>query len=119
MRSVARLVLAAVLLMQAIHVARACVVHADRPAIAFSVQDHCKPQGKQAPLPANACLTQCLQADQTSTASHVPVPAAPDVLALVLPFDCIVQPVPGAYTSAQTIVGNSPPLALRFCSLQL
>ena len=116
-RWVARLVLAALLLAQGIHFAQACVVDADRPAMAFGA-DHCKAQ-QQTPISPNACLSQCLQADQSSSAYHADVPAAPNVAALVLPIECIQQPVPGVFTSTRIILDRSPSPAFRFCSLQL
>ena len=116
-RRVARLVLTALLLAQGIHFAQACVADVDRPAMAFS-SDHCQQQGQQTPSP-NACLSQCLQADQSFSAHQAELPAAPNVVALVLPVECIQQSVVGVSTSTQIIFDSSPPLAFKFCSLQL
>jgi hypothetical protein len=118
-RSVARLVLAALVLGQGIHFAEACVLNVDRPAMAFTAGDHCKVHGQQAPISPNACLSQCLQAGQSSPAYPADIPAAPYVAALVLPVECIQQPILGVFTSTQTRVDSSPPVAFRFCSLQL
>lgn len=118
-RSLARLVLAALLLAQGIQFAQACVMNAHRPALAFAAGDHCNVPGKQAPIVPNACLNQCLQADQSSAAHHVGIPGAPDVVVFVLPVECVQSSVLGVVTRTQFIGDSSPPPALRFCSLQL
>ena len=117
-RWVARLALAALLVAQGIHFAQACVVNADRPAMAFGA-DHCKTQNQQTPISPNACLSQCLQADQSSSIYHADVPGAPNLAALVLPIECIQQPVGRVFTSTRIILDRGPSPAFRFCSLQL
>jgi hypothetical protein len=116
-RWIARLVLAALLLAQGIHFAQACVADADRPAMAFG-SDHCKQQSQQTPSP-NACLSQCLQADQSFSAHQAELPAAPNVVAFVLPIECVQLLVLGVSSSTRTTFDTSRPLAFKFCSLQL
>ena len=118
-RSIARLVLAALLLGQGVHFAQACLLNADRPAMAFTAGDQCKMHERQAPVSPNACLSQCLQGDQSSGAYQTDVPAAPNVVALVLPIEFVQQAVLRVFTSTQAIFDSSPPLAYKFCSLQL
>jgi len=117
LRWVARLVIAALLLAQGIHFAQACVADANAPVMAFG-SDHCKKQGQQSSSP-NACLSQCLQGDQSSSAYQAELPAAPNVVALVLPIDCLQPSVLRVSSSTQSLFDSSPPLAFKFCSLQL
>jgi hypothetical protein len=87
--------------------------------MAFDAGDQCKMHERQAPVSPNACLSQCLQGDQSSAAYQADVPAAPNVVALVLPIESVQQAVPRIFTSTRGIFHLSPPLAYKFCSLQL
>ena len=116
-RWIARLVLAALVLAHAIQFAQACALDAQRPAMAFAA-DHCKTPDQQAPMSANACLNQCLQPDQSSTA-EAGLPPAPNVVALVLPVERIGQSLRSVVTTSEAVFDSSPPLTIRFCSLQL
>ena len=117
-KSIARLMLAALLLVQGIYVAQACVFNADRPTLAFAQADHCKMQDKHGSVSPNACLSQCLQADQSSAAHPADIPPAPGSVLLVLPLLSDGAMAKG-FSKIDPINDTGPPPLRRFCSLLL
>ena len=117
-KSIARLMLATLLLVQGIHIVQACVFNADRPTLAFAQADHCKMQDKHGSVSPNACLSQCLQADQSSAAHPADIPPGPSTVLLVLAIPSDDAMVKGFSKIDPTNDTGPPPLA-RFCSLLL
>jgi hypothetical protein len=118
-KTCARLMLAVLLLVQGIHFAKACILPSDAPAMAFTTGEPCKmPMGdEQDPITPNACLSQCLQGDQSSGACEFAVPPASNI-ALTLPASIDAGCAP-RFTVSESIGNRSTPPLIRFCSLQL
>ena|SRR5215468_62559 len=117
LRFVAKMLLLGLLSVQGVHAAQACFADAHRPAMAFK-HGHCgtPSQGHVSP---NACLTQCLQSDQSNSSYQVEVPSAPLAGAVVLPaITTVCSPAPLRY-SVLGAVETGPPHSIRFCSFLL
>jgi hypothetical protein len=117
-RAIAKLMLGALLLVQAVHLAQACVVAVDRPAMAFAASDHCKTHSTQHEVPPNACLSQCLQGDQSSPAYEIALPPPANVVLLTLPAATDASS-PSKLCAPEPIGNRDPPPVIRFCSLLL
>ena len=118
-RSVDQLMLVVLLLVQGVHFAQACVLNADRPKMAFGEADHCKMHNNSGPVSPNACLTQCLQTDQSSATQPVSIPSAVNAVLFILPELPPSHALPIAGLSVDLCEDSTPPPILRFCSLLL
>jgi hypothetical protein len=117
----ARLMLGVLLLVQAIHLAQACLVPFDRPAMAFAQGEPCKmPMGAvhDNPITPNACLSQCLQGDQSSGGYELALPSLSDAVIFIVPLSRDAQFGRGFPTTESNAKHDPPPL-VRFCSLLL
>ncbi len=117
-RVIARLMMGALLLVQGIHFVQACVVAIDQPTMAFAASGECQMQGSHGPVSPNACLSQCLQGDQSSPAYQIALLAAANVAVLSLPLP-INTSSPLKPCLAESIGNRDPPPLIRFCSLLL
>src|SRR5690242_1832568 len=117
-RWIARWVLGILLLAQGIYVAQACVDDFARPTMAFGAKPCAMNHDEQAPLP-NACLSQCLQADQTAGGALADVPAPANPPALILPTAFVATPFIAGALSSRCISDSGPPLLIKHCSLRL
>jgi hypothetical protein len=113
-----RLILAALFLMQGMHLAQACLITASGPAMAFSQADHCAMQGKHGPVSPNVCLSQCLQGDQSVSAQPMAVPSAATAVMAVLPIVADTAFV-DRFSLLERFDSRSPPPLIRFCSFRL
>ena len=113
-----RWVLAVLMLAQLINVAQACLLEVARPAMAFAGAP-CEMGDPQRTMLPNACLAQCLQADQSTTADHTALPLVPNVAALIAPEPCVSARLRGLVSSLVCHGGTGPPPSIRFCSMLL
>ena len=118
LRFAARLMVLALLLVQGIHSAQACFADAHGPAMAFK-GGHCGTAGAADKINPNACLTQCLQSDQSNSSHQVEIPSAPLAGVLVLPAITTVCPPAPSGRSVLGAVETGPPPSIRFCSFLL
>jgi hypothetical protein len=117
-KQLCRLILAALFLMQGIHLAQACLVTASGPAMAFSQGDHCAMQGKHGSVSPNACLSQCLQGDQSVSAQPMAVPPAATTIMAVLSMASDAAIV-DRFSLLECFDSRSPPPLIRFCTFRL
>ena len=108
----------ALLLVQGIHSAQACFADAHRPAMAFQ-SGHCGTAGDGGNINPNACLTQCLQSDQSNSSHQLEIPSAALVGVLVLPAITTVCPPAPSRHSVLGAVETGPPSSIRFGSFLL
>jgi hypothetical protein len=95
---------------------QACASPAATPAMAFNEDMagmECDPNGNP-----NACLQQCIGADQSTNHVQVAVAAMPLLDALTLPV-ADRQIICPAFPIIHSVHSPDPPPAIRFCSLQL
>ena len=118
LRLVARLMILALLLVQGVHSAQACLAVTNRPAMAFN-GGHCKTGGHDDKINPNACLTQCLQSDQSNSSHQVHIPSAPLTSVLILPAVETACPPATPRRSVLGAVATGPPPSIRFCSFLL
>jgi hypothetical protein len=105
------------LLMQGVQFAQACLADIHHPVMAFK-GGHCGTPGQGHANP-NACLTQCLQSDQSNSNHQLEIPSAPLVGVLVLPAITTVCPPAPSGHSVVGAVETGPPPSIRFCSFLL
>jgi hypothetical protein len=103
---------------QLINVAQACLLEAARPAMAF-VTAPCPMGGEQESMSPNVCLSQCLQADQSSSSTHFALPSAPLVAVLIVPEARVNARPTAPFSRIARHGGTGPPPPIRFCSLLL
>ena len=106
------------MLAQLINVAQACLLEAARPAMAFAAAP-CEMGDQQRTMLPNACLAQCLQADQSTAADHTALPPVPSQAALIVPEPCVSARPCGMVSSLVCHSGTGPPPSIRYCSLLL
>ena len=117
-RHVARVVLSTLLLAQAIGIAQACLPDANKPAMAFAGSP-CKMNGDHQPMSPNACLSQCLQADQSPTAHHPGIPSLSEPTVLIAPRALFDRSSAHLFVRSECFTDSAPPPPIRFCSLLL
>ncbi len=118
LRVFSRLVLLVLLSAQGIHAAQACFADAKRPTMAFS-GGHCGTPGQSGHVDPNACLSQCLQSDQSSSGHQVELPGPMLATVLVLPSEPSVHVSSVLWHAAQRVLETGPPAPIRFCSFLL
>jgi hypothetical protein len=117
-RIVTKWLLAISIFAQLINVAQACLLEAARPAMAFATAP-CPMGGEQESMSPNVCLSQCLQADQSSGSSHFALPSVPQVAVLIVPEARGDSRPTAPFSRIACHGGTGPPPPIRFCSLLL